>query len=306
MKASDIVIDNNISILLKAPPGYGKTLAAASFALDGPVYMAYFDKQKPIELVNYFSQFGAKGQRVLNNIEYDVYGAHNCGQYLEKVISLAKECRYIAVISDSITQMTSAAVNWSLSFRSDRKNKEKLKVIPDWDEYKVETSLVTQVLDLFRGMPTYVIWTAHPIPGVKIEGSGSNVKVTKVNPIVSYGSKVAGIVPGNFSEIYQFSKSTNWDPASGKSTIKYLVSTDAIGDDYAKSNIGLTGEFDITNQFFYEVWKEQVAIHKEKIKNALAETNVPIVNPFANSGGQTAQINPSENRKWNSEKGAYE
>lgn len=272
MKASDIVVDKNISILMKSPWGHGKTLAAASFALDGPIYMAYFDKSKPIELKTYFSKFGEQGAKILRNIEYDIYGAHNANMYLNKVIEMAKDCRYTAVITDSVTNLTSAAVNWSLSFREDRKNKERLKVIPDWDEYKVETSLVTQVIDLFRGMPIYTIFTAHPIPSVRIEGSGNTVKVTKVNPIVSYGSKVGAIIPGSFSEIYHFSKQSGWDTATGTGSTKYLVSMDSIGDDFAKSNLGLTGELDITNGFFYEIWKN-------KLKEALNEVKTEPINP---------------------------
>lgn len=294
-------------MLLKGPWGFGKTLAAASFALEGPIYLMYWDKKKPIELQSYFSQFGAKGRKILNNTEYDVYGASNAGQYLEKVISLAKDNRYFAVITDSVTNMTSGAVNWSLSFRDDRKNKEKLKVIPDFDEYKVETSLVTQALDLFRTMSCNVIWIAHPVPSIKIEGSGASIKVTKTNPIVTYGSKVAGIVPGNFSEIYHFGKMSNWDAQTGKSSTRYIVSTDAVGDDFAKSNIGLTGDIDITGQLFYEVWKEKVKQHKEAMNNALAEqesTQQASVPSFIKPFSQSTQ--PTETRKWNAEKGAYE
>lgn len=261
MKASDMSIDRNLSILFKGPWGFGKTLAAASFALEGPIYIAYFDKKKPIELKTYFTEkrFGSKAKQILDNIDYDVYGAHNANEYLNKVIDMTRYgCKYTAVITDSVTNMTSAAVNWSLSFRDDRKNKDKLKVIPDFDEYKVETSLVTQALDLFRTLPCHVIWVAHPVPSIKIEGSGSSIKITKTNPIVTYGSKVAGIVPGNFSEIYHFSKQSGWDTQTGTSITKYLVSCDAIGDDFAKSNLGIVGEIDITDRLFYEVWKDKI------------------------------------------------
>lgn len=300
MKASDIIIDKNISILMKSPWGHGKTIAAASFALDGPVYLAYFDKSKPIELVTYYSKLGEKGRRILNNIEFDIYGAHNANEYLNKVIGFAKDCRYVAVITDSITNLTAAAVNWSLSFRDDRKNKDKLKVIPDFDEYKVETSLVTQALDLFRTMPIYTIWTCHPVPSIKIEGSGSTIKVSKVNPIVTYGSKVAGIVPGSFSEIYHFNKLNTWDAHSGKSSTRYLVSTDAIGDDFAKSNLGLTGDIDITDGLFYEVWKDKVRKMQEErndlIKKQQEQTNV--VNPFSKSDKPTEPTEQPTNPTW--------
>jgi hypothetical protein len=289
-------------MLMKGPWGFGKTLAAASFALEGPVYLAYWDKKQPIELDHYFRNI-IKRPDLLNNIEYDIYGAANAGDFLDKLINFIKDCRYFAIINDSVTNMTSGAVNWSLAFRESKKGgKNKDKVLPDWDEYKVETSLVTQCLDICRTLPCHIIWTAHPIPGIKIEGSGSNVKVTKVNPIVTYGSKVAGIVPGNFSEIYHFSKESSWDSSTGKNSTKYLVSTDAIGDDFAKSNLGLTGEFDITGRLFYEVWKEQVAKLKEKDNEVVTPPTTNVVNPF-----QTSVITPSTNQpKWNPEKGIYE
>jgi hypothetical protein len=218
-------------------------------------------------------------------------------------MALSKDCRYFAVATDSVTNLTSAAVNWSLGFRDNKKGgKDKDKMMPDFDEYKVETSLVTQALDICRTLPCHILWTAHPVPGIKIEGSGASIKVTKVNPIVTYGSKVAGIVPGNFSEIYHFMKGNDYDTVSGKSRTKYGVSFDAIGDDFAKSNIGLKGEMDITDQFFYEVWRARVKTHMEELeKNAVNQTSIP--NAF-----QIPTVNQpiEETKKWNAEKGAYE
>lgn len=294
MKASDIVVDTQTSLLLKGPYGHGKTLAAASFALEGPIYLSYWDKKKPIELENYFYKI-IKRPDLLERIEYDVYGAGNASTYLSKMIELSKDCRYFAVINDSVTNMTSGAVNWSLNFNDDRKGKSKLKLIPDFDEYKVETSLVTQALDICRTLPCHVIWTCHPVPSIKIEGSGASMKVTKTNPIVTYGSKVAGIVPGNFSEIYHFSKVNNWDSTSGKSSTRYVVDTDAIGDDFAKSNIGLMGQMDITDRMFYEVWKERVTQHRQEVRDAIRQKQETPINPFANQAKPTES---SEQTKW--------
>lgn len=268
-------LTGNTSILLKAPPGFGKTLAAASFALEGEVYMAYFDKKEPVELLHYFSRFGDVGKKILDNIEYDVFSSPNAGEYLEKLLKIQKNCRYFAIITDSVTSLTSASVNWSMAFRKSGKKKDddqkvgNIKVIPDWDEYKVETSLVTQALDICKSLPCHVIWTAHPLPGIKVEGSGSSIRVTKTNPIVSYGSKVAGIIPGEFSEIYHFSKQNAWDQTTGASSTQYIVSTESIGDDFAKSNLGLKGDIDITNKLFFPVWKEKLNQLKEEINAQL-------------------------------------
>lgn len=276
-----MVVEGQTSILFKGPFGHSKTCSAASFALDGPVWMAYWDKKKPLELQNYFYKI-VKRPDLLERIDYDVYGAHNANEYLNKLIRLAKDCPFTAIINDSVTQMTSGAVNWSLNFNDKRKGKDKIKLIPDFDEYKVETSLVTQALDICRNLPCHVIWTCHPIPSIKIEGSGASMKITKTNPIVTYGSKVAGIVPGNFSEIYHFSKLNNWDSTTGRASTRYIVDTDAVGDDFAKSNIGLTGQMDITDRMFYEVWKEKLKQHTQEMKDALAKKQETPMNPFAN------------------------
>lgn len=280
MKASSIQLDTNISFLFKSSPGFGKTLAAASFAVDGPIYIAYFDKKKPVELLTYFTEkrFGSLAKKILDNIEYDIYGAHNVHEYLNKVIGFTKDCRYTAFITDSVTNLTSSAVNWSMGFRDpnkgkkDKLNKDAPLMIPDFDEYKVETSLVSQALDISKTLPCHIIWTAHPLPSIKIEGSGASIKVTKTNPIVTYGSKVAGMIPGNFTEIYHFSKSTDY--ASGASKLKYVVSTEAIGDEYAKSPLlgDYVKEFDITDQLFYNVWKDLLKASQGQDLNKVEST----------------------------------
>jgi hypothetical protein len=291
LKASQISLDSNISFLLKGSPGFGKTLAAASFAVEGPIYLAYFDKAKPVELLTYFTEkrFGSLAKKILDNIEYDIYGAHNVHEYLNKVINFTKDCRYFAFITDSVTSLTASAVNWSMGFRDpnkskkDKVNKDAPLMIPDFDEYKVETSLVSQALDISRSLPCHIIWCAHPLPSIKIEGSGASIKVTKTNPIVTYGSKVAGMIPGNFTEIYNFSKTTDY--TSGTSKLKYVVNTEAIGDDYAKSPLlgDYVKEFDITDKLFYHVWKDLIdksrGIEPKKIGEILATSNLP--NPFA-------------------------
>jgi hypothetical protein len=281
MKADELVLDSQSSLLLKGPFGFGKTLAAVSFAADGPVWLAYWDKKKPVELVHYFYKVIGRPE-LLKNIEIDIYGAHNANEYLNKLIRVADDCRYFAHVNDSVTKMTEGAVNWSLGFRS-TKAKGKDKIMPDFDEYKVETSLVSQCLDICKSLPCHVIWTAHPVPSIKIEGSGSTIKVSKVNPIVTYGAKVASIVPGGFSEIYHFSKQSLWNAETGKSSVKYIVDTEAIGDDYAKSNLGLSGQLDITNRLFYDVWKERVNQLTEELKNDVDKQKSKPINPFANT-----------------------
>jgi hypothetical protein len=307
MKASQLGSESAISILMKGPFGHGKTLAAATFALEGPIHISYWDKKKPIELEHFFYRV-IKRPDLLDRIEIDVFSAVNANEFLELYIKFAKDCRYFAVINDSLTNMTSAAVNWHMNFSDNKKGPKKLRVIPDFDEYKAETSLVTQTLDICKKLPCHVIWTCHPVPSVRIEGSGSSMKITKVNPIVTYGSKVAGIAPGNFSEIYHFSKMNLWDQASGRNSTRYIVDTDAQGDDYAKSNIGLSAQMDITNVMFYELWKEQVKKLREEMKHAVEEYEASNVIPFTTIPVEEPDFNPfnQPTKKWNPITGNYE
>lgn len=249
-KASDLVPERKVSLLLKSPPGFGKTIAACSVAVEGPVYLAYWDKNQPTELLSFFKKYRPE---LLANIDYDVYSSKNANQFLNKLIDLNRDCRYIAVINDSVTNFTASAVNWSMGWRDNKSQNKESQLIPDFDEYKVETSMVTQCLDLCKALPAHMIWTAHPLPSLKMEGSGKSMRVTKVNNIVTYGSKVAGIIPGNFNEIYHLALDSDY--SSGKLVTKRIIHTQGVGDDFAKSVLDLPAEFDITGKLFWEEFK---------------------------------------------------
>lgn len=266
-KASSMSLDSNFSFLFKSPPGTSKTCAAASAAIFGPVHLSYFDKSKPVELIKYFTNI-IKRPELLDNITYDVYGANNIHEWLNQIFKWGSTgCPYVTVITDSVTNLTGSAVGWSMGFRDPKgPNKDKLnskmnQLIPDFDEYKVETSMVVQALDILMTLSANVIWTAHPLPRLEMSGGGSSMSITKTTSLVTYGSKVAGLIPGRFTEIYHFGKETDY--STTPSTTKYMCFTDAIGDDFAKSALMIPKQFDFTNRLFFEVWKEEMEKMKE-------------------------------------------
>jgi hypothetical protein len=276
MKASEIQIDYaKQSFLFKGPFGFGKTLAAASFAIDGPVFLSYWDKKSPVELVTFFKRFGDIGKKILENIEFETYSSQNANAYLNKLIDFASDCRYTAIINDSLTFMTSAAVNWSLNFGKESKERNIKNILPSWDEYKTETSLISQCIDISKKLPCHTIWTAHPLPTTRVEGSGAGMRVNKVNSLVSYGSKVAGMVPGGFTEIYHFSQRNDWDSAAGKSSKKFIANLEGVDDEFAKSPMlgDYIKEIDYTDRLFYQVWKENIL--KSQDKEITSELAIP-------------------------------
>lgn len=261
--ASEMKLEKNLSFLFKGPVGFGKTIAASSFCLEGDILIAYFDKSKPIELLNYYNKI-LKRPDLLKRIDYKVYGSQNAHEYVNMLIDQINRCNYTAIITDSVTSLTSAAVNWSLGFRNkqsgpkkDEQNSAALKFIPDFDEYKVETGLVTQALDICKTLPCHTVWTAHPLPTIKVQAdSAGKMNVSKTNSIVSYGNKVAGLIPSQFQEIYHFSTVAGWNGAKGMTELQYTVNTQAVGDEFAKTALDLPGQFDITDSLFYEVWNK--------------------------------------------------
>lgn len=278
-KADTIEFSRNTGFLFKGPPGFGKTLAATSAAIFGPVWLAYLDKQAPVEVLAWYRKHRPA---LLQDIEYDSYGSHNVHQYLNKLIEFSKTgCPYVAIITDGVTSLTSAAVNWSMGFRdpnsskTDKKNKDAPQLIPDWDEYKVETSLVTQALDICKTLPVMNIWTAHPLATVKVEGSGTVDRVTKGSSLVSYGAKVGSLIPGGFQEIYHF----------GSQGEQRRVYTSSAGEDYAKTVFNIPKYLDIQDRLFFEVWRD--AVNKGMEEGAVDE----IKNPFdPGSGGNKWRV----------------
>jgi len=258
-KASNMQMDSNFSFLFKGGPGMAKTCAAASAAILGPVHISYWDKQKPVELEKYFRHI-IKRPELLDNIDYDVYGATNANEWLNKIFEWGdKGCRYVAVITDSLTTLTSGAVGWSMGFKDGKKfsrDPKDLNLIPDWDDYKIETSMVVQALDVLMSLNTNVIWTAHPLTQTKLDAteSGKIQRVTQTTSLVTYGNKVAGLVPGRFTEIYHFGKEIDYN--TNPTSTKYMCYTDSIGDDFARSALLLPERIDHTNRLFFEVWKE--------------------------------------------------
>lgn len=254
-KASKIQPGKNTSMLLKSPPGFGKTIAACSLAVFGEVWLAYFDKQTPIEVFNFFKKFRPE---LLDHIHFDSYSANTANKYLNDLgnICTREQGRYVGLITDSVTTLTTAAINWSMSFRGTKEDIPNTlagteKMIPGFDDYKVETSYAAQALDLSSGYPGFNIWTAHPLVSMDIKaGSGGKIgSVSTKQTLVSYGNKVGQLVPGRFQEIYHFARQGDMR----------VVWTDAVGDDYAKTSYNnMPKMLDITDKLFFEVWKSEV------------------------------------------------
>jgi hypothetical protein len=259
----DLSYDKPTTTLLKGPTGFGKTIAAASYP--EPVYIFDFDGRVD-SVGGYYT--GARHR----DIRFDMYGAWNLFQFLDEMNDLLDKAtikvdgevmRPGTIVVDSVTHLSIAAVEYQLGNVKDAARKDKTKtkktqggiVIPDWDEYKGETSVFNEVLGIIKALPKrhgiHTIATAHPTKGTGVsKNAEGKVEVyTKVAPIIAIGSKAADITPTAFNEVYHFALRPG-DKLGDRS--RRIVYTEAAGDESAKTTLQLPVVFEWTNELFYD------------------------------------------------------
>jgi len=276
-RTSDIVLGGRLMLMLKGDNGVGKTVLAGSFP--GPVKFFMFDGSKLDVLKLFFPK--------RTDIEYDIYGARETkfkdanGQpvHIKDLIQFADEfnalqdyCPYATVVLDSFTSFSVTCVTFQLDVRSAsaQANKNPLKskgglVVPDFDEYKGETTLVTQTLDVSKVLPCHVIWTAHPLPKLETSGSGNSMKVSKSSSIAAYGAKTAAMAPSYFNEIWHLETRAANDSAG---TRQRIVHTQTTGDQFAKTALPLPVSFDVTMKNGFQEVQKYLAEHRIKLQEA--------------------------------------
>lgn len=272
-------------VMLKGDNGSGKTVAAASFP--GPIKFFMFDGSKLDAVKSFYPN--------RRDIEYDIYGPREMRvkdvfgnpvhikdliQFADEFNKLQDHCPYATIVIDSFTSFSVTCVTFQLDVRSaDNKGTNKSKgglVIPDFDEYKGETTLVTQTLDVSKILPCHVIWTAHPLPKLETSGSGNSMKVVKSSSIAAYGAKTAAMAPGYFNEVWHLEAKANPNP--GQAPWRNLH-TQSLGVEFAKTALPLPPAIDITMKPAFKVIQAYLDEHKIKLaeKAAASESAQPKV-----------------------------
>lgn len=278
-KTSDIILGGRLMVMLKGDNGSGKTVLAGSFP--GPIKFYMFDGSKLDILKRFYPK--------RTDIEYDIYGPRRTrfrdpmtGQVtdIKSLLDFADEfnrlqdrCDYATIVIDSFTSFSVTCVTFQLDVRSTGGEKEskilpnKSKgglVIPDFDEYKGETTLVTQSLDVSKVLPCNVIWTAHPLPKLETSGQGAGMKVAKTTSIAAYGAKTAAMAPGYFNEVWHL------EARSAGGEVQRIVHTATVGDQFAKTALPLPGAFDITNKAGFGEVKKFLEEYNIKLQEHVA------------------------------------
>jgi hypothetical protein len=241
MKTNDINLGGFLKLMLNGINGAGKTRAWASFP--GPIYCFDFDNRLKTVKKDYPER---------TDIEYDTYGPDNFSKYDQMLDRLQTKNKYATIVIDSITSLTTTSVIYSLG-ETGGKTIAGLSV-PGLDEYNVETSVVSKTLEVFKELSRncHVIVTCHPIARLDTSGQGKTMKVAKVQSIVSYGMKLASIIPNYFDEIYSLQTGLEMNGDE-----KRLIYTAIDGGNIvtAKTSLPLPKYFDVTNGNLFDILK---------------------------------------------------
>lgn len=245
---NNIELGGFLKLLLVAPNGFGKTRLYASFP--SPMYVFDFDNRMSTIRKDYPNR---------TDIEFDSWNINNVEKFKTKLDKLTDSCPYTTVVLDSITSLTTSLVLNSLG-QTGGKILAKTNV-PSFDEYVIETTLVTKLLEIFKILQetkqAHVIVTAHPVERLSTTGTGKAMTITKVRPIVTYGNKLSSIIPGYFDEVWSIQQLVAPDGQSRE----YRLQTRSTEDDAAKTSLPLPDSLDITNKNVFELIKSELAKH---------------------------------------------
>ena len=270
-RTCDIVLGGRFMGLFVGPNGTGKTIAANSWPgrtlnldFDGrvaPIRFFYPNRQD----IEYWT-VGLDGTN-----RPDVIGFTD---FCKKLEDLQENCPYDNVILDSYTSYSAVAVLHQMGIRGDDVKKTKGGLpIPDWDEYKGETGVMLQILEVAKILPCNFIMTAHPVSKAASQKQGGSTNevlasMIKQTTLATYGWKTASFLPNYFNEIYSFSNEISVQMGQ---PVKRYVQTVAVGEILAKTALPLPAVMETSNKPFFGVLSAHLKDYEIKLQEKLKE-----------------------------------
>ena len=240
--------------LFKGESGAGKSDAALSFPSP---YVFDHDRKMPAIANKHFPG---------KEIHWDHFD--NIFEVGEKLnYFLVNGCPYETLIGDSVTSLSYTA----LKTIDDVKSTNILKMLENvrksakgastieirgYDYYNGEDNFLKFYIDVLKalwsrdGNPKHVIVIAHVLTS-ETKDIKTNL-VTRSRKIVTAGKNIGAYIPAQFDEMYHFATGYP-DIGSNSKTVPHLATTEAVGEDNAKTAYNFPSLIDFTNANFYEI-----------------------------------------------------
>lgn len=185
-------------------------------------------------------------------IEYDDYDNWDKVKY--KLERFQMQCNVRTIVVDSITSGADSMVRQVQKIKGSNSQGKIIGNIPvgGFEEYNAESSALSEMIALTKELKTTkkvnVILIAHVIQKEQKSADG-NTHMSRV--LVTAGKAIAQKIPAYCSEVYHFNIKAG--PIVGKGE-KYALFTQHMGDDFARSSLGLDEEIVFGNEPLYDKW----------------------------------------------------
>lgn len=248
----DIEGHKGVFALFKGESGTGKSVGALSFP---GAYVLDHDRKMPAISQKHFPK---------KEVHWDTFD--DVFQISDKLVELQRDCSYETLICDSVTSLSYTA----LKSIDDVKGQNVLSMLKNvkankagnvqielrgYDYYNGEDSFLKYYLDCLKslwarpGNPKHIIMIAHVLTS-----ESTDIKtriVTKTRRIVTAGKNIAAYIPAQFDDVWHFGyEAATLDSTDGR--IRHVISTEAIGDDSAKTAFKLPQVIDFTGGSLYD------------------------------------------------------
>jgi AAA domain len=270
-KTSDIVLGGRFMGLFVGANGTGKTIAAASWP-GNTLFLDFDGRMAPVRFfypkrtdIEYWT-VGLDGTQ-----RPDVIGFTD---FCKKVEDLQDRCPYDTVVLDSYTAYSAVAVLHQMGVHDkDVKRTKGGLPIPDWDEYKGETGVMLQILEVAKILPCNFIMTAHPVSKAQAQKQGGSTNdvlasMIKQSTLATYGWKTVSFLPNYFNEIYYFYNETATQPGQ---PLRRSVQTVAVGEVLAKTALPLPPTMETANLPFFNVLQAHLKDYEIKLQEKAKE-----------------------------------
>jgi len=250
----DPEILKGIFALFKGDSGSGKSVGALSWP---DAHVSDFDKKMPAISLKHFPK---------KAVAYDTY------KDIFAVSDKLEEwwiggCPYETLIADSVTSLSQLCLTSTATLKGEETPKmlKKLQTtrggggqveMMSIDYYNAEDRFIKYYLDVLKalwardGKPKNVIVIAHVLSS-ESQPDLKTKMITKSRSILTAGRKVAAYIPAQFDDVWHFGFMR---PELGASDerVKHVVTTEAFGDDSAKTAYNLPSVIDFTRKSLYD------------------------------------------------------
>lgn len=258
MKATDFKDDNAIFVLAKGDPGAGKSIAISTWLKRGPMFFFDFDG-KIKAIINFWKR---NNPDLLKNLEYERFESYN----------EAAECfeRYIkdghpftgGIAWDTLTTSVDSLLVQVNDIKGGGHKKVGGIAVNEIEDYNAESSGLTRLIQhakfkLHVPFKTNFFMLAHV---VKVQSTELKTgAIIESRQLVTAGKKVAAKLPGYFDEIWHFYN----DKDMGTGNMKYLLSTQNSGADFARTSCNLPSVIDCTYpKYLYDIITAELNVSK--------------------------------------------